>query len=263
MSDDTFRGSMGWHLYNCFHKGSIDGVREKLVLPDAPVDYGDLPDHLFMILFASRVGSTYAGQLLANTPYFDQVSESFNPPALLGARTDQGLADDGEALQWMIRNRGTARAFGVKCGEAGLFSAWHLGFLDAAFDRTKILLLERRDIVAQAVSIFRARLSGRFHSPQAIRQEVRAEQYDRDAISSHIAVIERIYDALRTFLAETGKEYRHIYYEDMCADPAGFVQSVCRDLDLPPTPGFDGKVGVKILRDEINEAWVERYRSGR
>lgn len=246
----------------CFNPLLLDRIGSELTLSGGRTDFREVPDRVLMILFASRAGSTYAGHLLANTPHFQRVAESFNPPQLHKIRVDQELADDGEALRWMIANRGTAQAFAAKCGEPGLASAWHLGFLNAVIDRVTFVLLKRRDVVAQAVSLFRAELSGRFHSPQKASQHVRADQYDREKIAIRLLIIEQVYESLVRFLTLTGRAYRTVYYEDICTDPAAFVRMTCVDLDLTPPDEFDGTVRLEILRDEINEEWIDRFRGG-
>lgn len=263
MSDDEPGTALDDHMRASFSPSLLDRIGDQLTLPESRPDYREVPDRVLMILFASRAGSTYAGHLLANTPHFQRVAESFNPAQLSKIRADEGLADDGEALRWMIANRGTPRAFAGKCGEPGLASAWHLGFLDAVIDRVTFVLLKRRDSLAQAVSLFRAELSGRFHSPQKAQQQVRVDQYDREKIAVHHLIIEQVYASLTRFLERTGKAYRTLYYEDICADPEAFVRTTCLDLDLEPPEEFDGKVRLEILRDEINEEWVDRYCSGR
>ena len=247
----------------CFNSRMSIQVKNELVLPDRPTDFSDAPDHLLLILFASRCGSSYAGQLLANTPHFRQVREAFNVEQLAQIRSTHSLADDGEAARWMIANHGTHQAFAAKCGQPGLISAWHLGYLEAVFDRSKCLVLERHDRVAQAISLFRAELSGRFHSPQTAAREVQRDDYDREKIAIFHTVIDRAYEAIHRFLALTGKSYRTVYYEDICADPEAFVRDTCADMDLPMPATFDAEVRLEVLRDELSAEWIERFKRGR
>ncbi|QLC23144.1 hypothetical protein HFP51_13690 [Parasphingopyxis sp. CP4] len=247
----------------CFNSRMSAAVKNELVLPSDPTDFGDAPDHLLLILFASRCGSSYAGHLLANTPHFDQVREAFNVGHLAQVREKHNLADDGEAARWMITRHGTSKAFAAKCGQPGLIGAWHLGYLEAKFDRMNCLVLERRDRVAQAVSLFRAELSGRFHSPQKAAREVQLDDYDREKISVFHAVIDQVYDSLHRFLALTGKSYRTVYYEDICADPEAFVRDTCADMDLPMPATFDAEVRLEVLRDELSVEWIDRFKHGR
>ncbi|MEO1167759.1 MAG: Stf0 family sulfotransferase [Pseudomonadota bacterium] len=246
----------------CFEARLVDKIGRDMALPDAQADLSAAPDRIMLMLVAARSGSTYAGQLLSRTGHFVRIADSLNPEQLAAVRAEHGLADDGEALRWMIGQRGTRTAFGAKCGEPGLISAWYLGFLDAVLDRATLLHIERRDTVAQAVSLFRARLSGRYHSPGKAKRIVTAEDYNRAAIATDIQIIEQVNANLADFVKRTKRPCLHFYYEDICAAPRAFVDTVCARLDLPVPREFDGKVRVKILRDELNAEWVQRFRSG-
>lgn len=254
--------SPGQIVQACFERRLIDKIRRQLVLSDAQPGVPAVPDRIMLMLVSARSGSTYAGQLLSRTGHFVRISDSLNPEQLGAVREKHGLADDGAALQWMIANRGTRTAFGAKCGEPGLIGAWHLGFLDAVLDRARLIVLERRDTVAQAVSLFRARLSGRYHSPQKAQRPVMPEDYDRDAIATDLQIIEQVNANLAEFARLSEWPCLHVVYEDICADPSGFVRAACDHLELPVPAGIDSKVRVEILRDEINAEWVERYRRG-
>jgi hypothetical protein len=78
VSDHEPETGVGPHMRACFNPLLLDRVGKELLLPDTRMDFRETPDRLLMILFASRAGSTYAGQLLANTPYFHRVAETFN-----------------------------------------------------------------------------------------------------------------------------------------------------------------------------------------
>lgn len=232
-------------------------------LDDGPIRPFEAPPRIAAILFASRSGSSYAGRLLANTPYFKQVGENFAPDQLAAIAKRRSLPDCHSAAQWMVGRRGTARAFGYKAGFSVLAAAAHLGFLDQTLKRTQFILLRRRDRVAQAISLTRAELSGRFHSNQPDGRPVALSDYDSDNIARNLDRIDRNERDLADFVVRIGKEAPTVYYEDICAGPAAFVATVCALLDLPAqeTPATD--VDLEILRDAINEEWSARFREER
>lgn len=221
------------------------------------------PRRILMILFASRAGSGYAGRLLAKTPYFREVGESFRPQQLNAIRARQGLADNHATAQWMIAHRGTPRAFAIKGGFTQLIAATQLGFLPETIERMQFIVLKRRDRLAQAVSLLKAQASGRFHSVQPEGRLVSLDDYDADRIAFNMSHIGRNYRWFETLLDRLGKDAPVFYYEDMCAAPDRFVEGVCGLLALPPAPDFDASVDLAVLRDGISAAWVERYRAER
>lgn len=236
-------------------------IGERLALPRQ--GGFDIPPAVLMIVFASRAGSGYAGRLLAKTPYFNNVGENFRLDHLAAMRELHGLDDDWQAAQWMIGHRGTPQAFGFKGGFTQLIAATQLGFFPAALPRAKIIILKRRDTLAQAVSLYKARTSGRFHSVQPEGRAVRLDDYDGDAIARHLKHIERNYRWFEALFARLGKPAPIVYYEDICARPRRFVATMLRRLDLPPVAGFEPDVDLTILRDDINAAWAERFREER
>ncbi len=232
-------------------------------LGDVPARPLEAPPKIAAILFASRSGSSYAGRLLANTPFFNQVGENFAPDQLAAIAKRRSLSDSHSAAQWMIGHRGTAQAFGYKAGFSVLASAAHLGFLDQTLARTQFLLLRRRDRVAQAISLAKAELSGQFHSNQQDGRPVALSDYDSDHIARNLDRIDRNERDLADFVAQIGKAAPIVYYEDICADPAGFVSSVCTLLDLPVPEALTTEVDLDILRDMVSEEWSTRFREER
>lgn len=226
-------------------------------IPDRPFQ---APTKIIALLFASRAGSSYAGRLLANTPYFKEVGENFAPDQLAAIADRRALPDLHSAAQWMIGHRGSPQAFGYKAGFTVLTSAAFLGFLDQTLARTQLLLLRRRDRIAQAVSLTKAELSGRFHSIQKGGRAVTFDDFDADLVAKNLSRIKRTEGDLADFIASIGREATLFYYEDLCADPAGFVETICTLLDLPVPESIDTDVDLEILSDAISEDWIMRFR---
>lgn len=248
---------------NSLGEATVDSIGEQIGWRGPPIGTDELPEHLLVMLFASRAGSTFAGDLLSGTPHFNRVGEFFNPRQLQRLREREGFADNPETLRWMIRRFGTPHAFGAKCGVPGLAGALATGFLEASFPRLRFLVLDRRDRVAQAVSLYRAELTGRFHARQQARGTIGPDDYNRAAIAERIGVIDRVYGMFDAFLARTGKSAARYWYEDVSDDPAGFVNAVCGDLGLDAPGDIDTEVRTTKLADDISAAWIARYRKGR
>lgn len=240
---------------------------EKVVEELAVVRRGGFraPPHILIILFASRAGSNFLGQLLCGTGWFNEIGESFAPHQLIKIRERYGLRDVHEAAQWMIDNRGTANAFGFKGGFYVLSAAAELGFLTEIIDRAQIVLLRRRDRVAQAVSRVKGRLTGRMHSRQPEGRILTDADYDADAIAWHVGRTLTVERQLAEFAELIGKDAPVVFYEDICDRPEEHVAMVCDRLGLPMPEDYDpaSKIRLSILRDDLSHRWVERFRSER
>lgn len=246
----------------CVGRLEADKWRAPMLLPDESASFEDAPPRILVILFTSRTGSSYVGRLMGNTPYFREIREAFNPWHLERFRQRWRLADDGEAARGFIAKDGTEHAFGAKCGAAGLVGALYTGFLPALLDRMTFVTLKRRDTIAQAISEVKAQRSGRYHSSQERGVEVSVGDYDRSAIDKKVALIDRLNANLERFCQMVGKPSPVFFYEDICAEPLGFANTICELLGLPAVAELSHDVGLEILRDDISRQWRERYAAG-
>lgn len=223
------------------------------------------PKTILIVLFASRSGSNYFGQLLCGTGWFNEIGESFAPHQLVRIREQHGLRDVHEAAQWMIDNRGTPAAFGFKAGFHVLAGAAAVGLLPEIIDRAQFVLLRRRDRVAQAVSRVKGKMSGQMHSLQAPGRPLTEADYDADAIEAHLRRTIQADSDLADLARTLGKSAPLFYYEDICADPEAEVRRACGLVGLPVASDYDpsSKVRLSVLRDEVSALWAERFRKER
>jgi LPS sulfotransferase NodH len=219
------------------------------------------PDKILVILFASRSGSNYLGQLLSSTGWFREINESFRPSQLDKIRSRYALAGMHEAAQWMIDQRGTSQAFGFKAGFNVLVSAAELGFLHEVLERAHIVLLRRRDRLAQAVSIRKMNLTGRTHSGQPQDRILTEDDYDAAAIAFQMAKIDEVSNHLADLVQRLGKTATILHYEDICAQPEQHVATVCESMGLTMPVDYRPRVRVQVLCDDLSERWIERFRS--
>lgn len=236
----------------------VDRIRSELALKR----HGGFvaPENILIVLFASRSGSNYLGQLLSSTGWFSEIGESFRASQLNKIRDRYCLVDHHAAAQWMIDNRGTPNAFGFKAGFTVLTAAAELGFLTEVLDRAQLIMLRRRDRVAQAVSIVKSRLTGRNHSGQPEGLSVTDADYDADAIAFQVAAISEVEGQLMEFADRLGKTAPVFWYEDICANPRGSVADICGLMDLEMPSRYEPQVRVRVLRDDLSARWVQRFR---
>ncbi|QLC23280.1 hypothetical protein HFP51_14425 [Parasphingopyxis sp. CP4] len=230
----------------------------ELVLPEKEPDYELKAEKIVVMLFAARAGSTYTGSLIQNLPYFGTVTESLNPRALERERTKLDLTYHTEAVQSIITNR-SRQAFGFRCTQIGLASAAVTGLLSQFRDRLSFVLLRRRDVTAQAVSMAKAQLSGKFHSFQDAANKVTVDDYDFDMISNRCAKIASIYERHEKVLELFNATPHTVYYEDIVADPTRFLSGVCDFLDFEMPADLPLETRVAKLPNKINAAWIKRF----
>jgi LPS sulfotransferase NodH len=134
-----------------------------------------------------------------------------------------------------------------------------IDLLQGAFGRTQFIYLQRRDVVAQAVSWLRAEQTGVWI---ADRDEPHDEpRFDFDKINEFVGTIGEHNAAWQKWFASAGIEPFPVIYEDLDRDPVGVTSSVLHALGLDLPVGSPVQTRHRRLADRLNAQWVERYRA--
>lgn len=139
--------------------------------------------------------------------------------------------------------------------------------LERAFGRLAFVHLSRGDLLAQAVSLVRARQTGLWHrAPDGADFErigaPRPPLYDRTAIAAALTQLQQ--DAVRwdNWFAREGITSTRLRYEELAADPAAALARVCGALGITPPPAAQIRPHVAPLADALNHDWAARFRAG-
>jgi trehalose 2-sulfotransferase len=131
--------------------------------------------------------------------------------------------------------------------------------LRALLDRPQLILVTRRDKVAQAVSLWRAVQTQSWRADDAEKHD--DPVYEFAAIDHLVSQLESDERSWKEWFAQNDQQPFVVTYEQLEAAPAETVSTVLHALGLPDT-------GVSVprlsrQRDELSEAWAERYRRER
>ncbi len=134
------------------------------------------------------------------------------------------------------------------------------GALDRLFPNLHHIWLTRRNKVRQAVSWWMATQTEQWTSEQIARAQ-HEPRYDFAAIDHLVQEIVIREAALQSYFDEMEVEPYVVVYEDYAAYPDATARAVLAYLGVPaPTTSLTGEVRLKKQANEINEAWVQRYR---
>ncbi|MBV9802189.1 MAG: hypothetical protein JO130_03330 [Solirubrobacterales bacterium] len=128
--------------------------------------------------------------------------------------------------------------------------------LHVLLDDPQLVFVTRRDKAAQAVSLWRALQTQSWRAEDA--PKAAAPVYDFAAVDHLVRQLESDERAWKAWFARTGKAPFVVTYDQLEAAPAETVATVLHALGLP-----EAVVSVPRLsrqRDELSEAWIERYR---
>lgn len=236
----------------------VAAVRDELVLDKNPGRYDIATDKIILLPFSARSGSTFATQLLSSHPAFGRVTDWFLPRQLEKLRLKGGRSHN-QVVRLVLQSE-TCIAFSSKCIRESLISAAYLGIIDQFLDQITFFGIDRRDKVAQAVSFYKAQISGHFHSSQAARRTVTPDGFDFDQIYRHCRRFHRINEEFSSLLEAFGKPKQRFWYEDFTDDPGSFLETINRALDLSEGTGLNAEAQVQELGDAINTEWAVRFR---
>lgn len=220
-------------------------------LADRPPEQGPFPAvapdwsayRPYIVLCTGRSGSSHLCDLLTNTGVCGYPKEHLRDPQVFCLRN--GLVDLGALLARLLVSHSTPnRVFGTK-----LISRYVLEMLKDVDPAQlelpadmPVVYLSRRDKVAQAASIVRAKKTGRWHlregrkAPPECVELTPAEV--ADAVAEYHQNLQRQHE-LDTLAAELfqPEQVLQITYEDLVADPRGVLARVMAHIGVETGDG--------------------------
>ena len=223
----------------------------------------------YCIYFTPRSGSSWLTDMAARSGWLGSPRECFNPhfcSDMAQALNTQNMEEYVEAIRRRFSHR---RAFGF---EITLYQMMRVfGSADPFmkhFGDAVPLWLVRKDIVLQAVSLWKMQSTGMTHSVDVSKEDRKKAEadlrYNADEIShwlDHIARLEQITE-------EHFRRYKidpiRIHYERMLDIPPGdFRHFLARIFGLRPMPPKHGDPVHKKLGTSLNDEFADKFRRDR
>lgn len=229
---------------------------------DQPIYHGH-PRITYMICSTGRSGSTLLCSLLTNTGVMGVPHEYFNLKRHGSSMIKRYTGKVGELpidkyFDLIIQHRTTPNGvFSIKAHINQALPYLRNGFIGGYFGPMKNVLIRRKDVLGQAISLVIADQTGKWtsHEEQAKEPVYSYEQIEKAVrVSTH-------YDGLWDHFFQLNKiEPCLVYYETLLERPQEEIQRV---IDFV---GVDAKVEVKLqdagLKREatnVNREWRERF----
>jgi LPS sulfotransferase NodH len=242
---------LGWHP----HFGRIGGKDLQTWLADYPA--AEPPVRSIMLASEERTGSEFLCQLMGATGRLGRPSEYLNTYWM--RRFIPDFPDDVAAQMAIAHRVGTTanRCFAMKTHPAHI-DRLLLGFsVTSAFPDPVLVRLHRRDLVAQAVSLYRARYSNQYHAYVAAERDI---EFDGEAIRQMLIELARVKGRWDVYFARNGIEPLTVAYEDLAADPYPLIREIARRAgeSIDP-PDLDLASPLRVQQDGISAAWKQRF----
>jgi LPS sulfotransferase NodH len=211
-----------------------------------------------------RSGGTYLSQEIERRFDIGPIREALNPPQIAAFARQMGTCSPAATLKMVVKKfAGSSGWFGFKAGPKAMLLGEQLGFIEQYWSEMVFVFLLRRDPVAQAVSMAKVRLSGRYHSTQPIERHIQSSDYSYELIEQSLRSIWQGVTLLSQYHRAADREPRRIYYEDFCDGDFGSVEGVIAALGLTGRTAIaDGpRKAVTKIGDEINLQWSDQFRT--
>lgn len=137
--------------------------------------------------------------------------------------------------------------------------------LTRAFGHTRFIYVQRRDVVAQAVSRARAEQTNVWHSTDDLPsvQPAQAPHYDFEQIRTYALEIEAHNRAWTDWFRTNGVQPHSLWYEDLATAPVQATHAILDFLQLDVLPQVRITASNQRLADGISNEWIARYHAER
>ncbi len=206
-----------------------------------------------MIAMTPRTGSTHLCAALAQAGDVGDPVECFSPRG---------------GIEYVMRGASMSFAgyiarLAASPGEAFLFKTCWYDFAPLAggwrqlFPQLKIIYLDRKDIIAQALSFHIAKVTDHWHSPHSAPRA--NASYECAAIRANMAALDAEKRAWRGFFTAEGLAPATLWYETVSADLPAALSFIAAQTGLALDP-HRHQSPYRRLADERSAAWLDRAR---
>lgn len=224
----------------------------------------DFPDRgsidiAYIIASTPRCGSHYLGHVLRGTGRFGYPLEYFHPGNIRSWATRFGTSTVIDTFHRIIRARTSPNGcFGLKLHlRQYVWTSMHQP-IDSLLPRPRVVFLRREDLLAQAISLARARQSSSWISAQP---ELRPPVYSGVLIERSLREIALANAGWTVALATEGWPVLDITYEAVRSDSTGAMTTIGEFVGIELPDNIDSALPVQLERqaDSLNTEWRERY----
>ncbi len=222
--------------------------------PLAPIEKRTL-----IIAMTERSGSTNLCSVLSKLGPFGAPEEYFNSQGLLETFPAEVGAIDASDYLAKLAERAEIFCFKISVAHWRPFRAR----ARTVFPNARYVFLDRLDLDAQAISLYRARSSQVWHEKHDWAKQAGASAFDPvelEACRQHLIIGKAKW---AEFFFEADIKPLHVMYEHLLADMPKAVQMICGEAGLllfqDKVPGGE----YRVLRDDLTERWKDNLRAMR
>lgn len=242
------------------HKGEI-GIHEQRIAEhfgnacrwndgDAGIDQG-----LFVLGFSNRCGSNMLADYLRQTGSFHFMGESLNFDTVLKRSQENGVESFPDYIRYLAEPGRDRPFFGVKASwdQLAMLYRWNI---PSMFNQTRVMIIQRRSVVRQAVSLAIATQTRQWSSRQSGTDVT--PTFSAKGIAAIITSIERSSAMMLRLCDALGLPYTTLYYEDLLRDPDAVVSAKLGELGIETGALKLSAPSISRQSNQINDDFVAR-----
>lgn len=218
--------------------------------------------HTVMFAFTARSGSTAITDAIAGMGMARRIEEIFNPRGPVQKLYDHyGGRDIIEFINNIYKHTMLTDAMVFKTDYSDLNYVIKEKDIYTLFPNLKIVYIERKDKILQAVSLYKAIVTSQWHQKKIIRKQKVSNNHSPD-INKIISLKNRLQsdcEKWEKYFELIGVQPYKMYYEDFDNDHDGSLKNIFRYVTGDRYVG-EIEQNYKKLRDGISEEWASKVR---
>jgi len=215
------------------------------------------------MLFTSRSGTTFFVDVLNRTGRFGELREHLNPyRQRTGVKKWKVGSMPDYLAETVRRSTSPDGIFGFKGTVEALLPLAQVGELPDRVREWSWITVRRRDVIAQAVSLFRAKSTGVWHAVGRLAGRPPMPPYDFAGIEKQLELIQRKQGQIERFIAHHDLTPLRLVYEDFKDDPADALRAVFGHVGLTPPDDLAELVArteFQVMADDQSRRYAERF----
>lgn len=223
---------------------------------------------LYLICTTPRSGSNLLCSLLSQSGMMGRPGEYLNPTSISNLSNKHGLFSPGqpvlldEYLNFLMQKFSSKNnVFGLKVLSNQFEPLINLPPLKAYTQRCKLIWLSRRDVIAQAISMYIASETDAWKSIHENSEKRATVEYDEAKLARSTDLLTTYNLGWMQFFAINQVEYLSVTYEDLVAAPNDVCHQVCNFCGVYPDHTFSIEDSpLKKQGDDLNERFAEMFR---
>lgn len=214
-----------------------------------------------ILAITARTGSTQLCSVLESLNIFGSADEIFNPRGVINSNIKRlGVNSFAEYIDKLVHQSGDFFSFKTSWSDFEPISTFYMRI----FPNAHFIFLDRFDIVAQALSLFKAIVTERWHCSSQSKSkkiELTLEQLDADRITSLMQRLMHEKFQWEWFFYNNDLRVRHLYYEIIRNDWGKAARMIAEQFGYHDVEPENGKF--LCLSQESDKQLVDQFKKER